>query len=47
MEIFALVAIVCGLLGYMIASDDNKVMGAFLGIFLGPLGVLISVFLKG
>ena len=47
MEIFALVAIVCGLLGYMIASDDDKVLGGILGFFLGPLGVLISVLLKG
>jgi len=46
MEIFILVAIICGVLGYMIASDDNKVMGGVLGLVLGPFGVLISVFLK-
>jgi len=46
MEIFILVAIICGILGYMVASDDDKVMGTILGLFLGPFGVLISVFLK-
>jgi len=45
-EIFILVAIGCGVLGYMIASDDNKVMGGVLGLALGPLGVLISALLK-
>ena len=47
MEIFIPVAIICGILGYMVASDDDKVMGTILGLLLGPFGVLISVFLKG
>ena len=47
MEIIAIAAVICAVLGYIIASDNNKPMGAILGLFLGPLGVLISVFLKG
>lgn len=33
---------VCGLFGSLLASDDKKPMGFFLGLFFGPLGVLIS-----
>jgi len=46
MEIFTLVVIGCGVLGYMAASDGNKIVGGVLGLALGPLGVLISALLK-
>ena len=33
---------VCSFLGYAVAGSKKKALGAVLGLFLGPLGVLIS-----
>ena len=32
----------CGGLGYAVAGDDKKGLGAMLGVLLGPLGILIA-----
>jgi len=45
MEIFIIIAVVCGAIGAMIA--DDKVMGAFLGAMLGPIGLVIVAIMKG
>ena len=44
---FVLIAVVSAVLGWMIGSSKGKGgAGLALGIFLGPLGVLITLFLK-
>ena len=45
MEFFIIIAVVCGVIGAMIA--DDKVMGAFLGAMLGPIGLVIAAIMKG
>ena len=45
MEIFIVMAVIFGVLGAMIA--DDKVMGAFLGAMLGPIGLIIVAIMKG
>jgi len=45
MEIYIIIAVVCGAIGVMIA--DDKVMGAFLGAMLGPIGLIIVAIMKG
>ncbi len=39
-------ALVCGVLGQMVAPRDKKNTGGILGFLLGPLGVLIAALLK-
>ena len=46
MGLYLIVAIICAGLGYAIATEDNKVMGAILGGLLGPIGVIVAAFLK-
>lgn len=45
MEIYIIIAVVCGAIGALIA--DDKVMGAFLGAMLGPIGLVIVAIMKG
>jgi uncharacterized membrane protein YeaQ/YmgE (transglycosylase-associated protein family) len=38
---------ICGGLAYAVTPNkEKKVLGAVLGVLLGPIGVLVSVFLK-
>ena len=37
---------ICGGLGYAVAKDDNKGLGAVLGIILGPIGVIVAAVMK-
>jgi hypothetical protein len=46
MEIYVVVALICAGLGYAVASDENKVIGAVLGLILGPIGVIVAVLMK-
>lgn len=49
MEILLLIWLVCAGLAYMVARDraPNKAgLAALLGFLLGPIGVLISFFMK-
>lgn len=46
MEIFIIVALVCCGLGYAIAPDDKKGLGAILGLLLGPIGLIVAALLK-
>lgn len=47
MEVFFLiVALVCAGLGYAVATEDKKVLGAVLGLILGPIGVIVAALLK-
>tara|TARA_R110000772_G_scaffold139702_1_gene248848 strand:- start:271 stop:411 length:141 start_codon:yes stop_codon:yes gene_type:complete len=46
MMIYFIAAIICAGLGYAVATEENKVMGAILGCVLGPIGVIIAVFVK-
>lgn len=45
MEILLISAVLFGALGALIA--DDKVMGAFLGALLGPIGLIIVAVMKG
>ena len=46
MEILIVLALVCGGLGYAVAAEDKKGLGAVLGLLLGPIGVLIAAVMK-
>jgi hypothetical protein len=46
MELYIIVAVVCAGLGYAVATEENKVMGAVLGGSLGPIGVIVAAILK-
>ena len=48
MEIVVVILVlgVCSLLGYAVASDRNKGLGAVLGFLLGPIGILIAAVVK-
>ena len=45
MEVLIVFAIICGVIGAVIA--DDKVMGAVLGALLGPIGLVIVAVMKG
>lgn len=40
--IFIIIWGLCGLLGYAVAKEQKKGLGAVLGVAFGPLGVLIA-----
>tara|TARA_R110000851_G_scaffold9707_8_gene35860 strand:+ start:2049 stop:2195 length:147 start_codon:yes stop_codon:yes gene_type:complete len=46
MEILILFALVCAVLGYAVATEENKVMGVVLGLILGPIGIIIAAIMK-
>jgi len=39
---FLIVLAICAVLGAAVSSPEKKALGAVLGLFLGPLGVLIA-----
>ena len=42
MELILILALICGAIGYMLSTDENKTMGTTLGLLLGPLGVVAA-----
>lgn len=50
MEVILILLFWCGLCGWLAyavtPNQDKKSLGAILGAVLGPIGVLIAVFLK-
>ena len=44
MEVLIIVWIICAVLGY--AVSNGRPLGGILGLLLGPIGVLIAVFVK-
>ena len=36
--------LICGGLGYAVASPEKRGLGLALGLLLGPIGILIAVF---
>lgn len=45
MELLWLIWIICAFVGCFVAPKDRALLGFFLGLLLGPLGVLIAVLL--
>ena len=47
MELFIIIWIICGVLGYAVTSNpDKRVLGAALGFLLGPIGVIAAAVVK-
>lgn len=42
MEIIITLALICGAIGYMLSTDEDKTMGTILGLLFGPLGVVAA-----